>query len=325
MTANRLLYTTAMTLSLAMACGDDTPEPLRDDKPAEDAGAEDAGSEDAGDAPELLDCDVSNTLAAGDVTMTLSHGGVDRSFVLHVPASYDGKKLVPLVLDIHGLNGSAEYQKLTSGWLEKSDEQGFLVAYPSGLASSWNGGAYCCGQSRTDKVDDEGFMRALVEKLKGETCVNPKRVYATGLSNGGAMAHLLACHAADMFAAVAPISMGSGALPCEPSRGISVTMFRATGDELVPYETSEKTPIPSAQADLDQWKTTNQCKGSPDTTRSPCQTYSECKDGSDVTLCTITTTAADTPWGGHLLYTQAAREGVKVPDFVWPVFERHRL
>ncbi len=52
--------------------------------------------------------------------------------------------------------------------------------------------------------------------------------------------------------------------------------------------------------------------------------YTQCKGGSDVTFCTISTTANDV-LGGHLLYTEAVREGVKVPDFVWATFERHQL
>jgi polyhydroxybutyrate depolymerase len=308
------------------ACGDDPaqePAPSDAGETATDAGmGEDEGEDSA--VPEQLDCRAASALAAGDMAMTLSHDGVERRFLLHVPAAYDGKKLLPLVLDMHGLNGTPEYQKSTSGWLEKSDQQGFLLVHPEGLSSSWNAGSLCCGQSLTDQVDDEGFLRALVTKLKSETCVNPKRVYATGLSNGGAMAHLLACRAADMFAAVAPISMSNSTTPCEPSRGISVTMFRGTADELVPYD-SPDSKFASAEADLEQWQLRNDCKGSAATLPSQCKTYSGCRDASEVTLCTIPTSTADAPWSGHLLYLPAVREGVQIPDFVWSVFERHTL
>jgi polyhydroxybutyrate depolymerase len=257
--------------------------------------------------------------------MTVMHGGVERTFLLHVPASYDGKKLVPLVLDIHGYGGTAEYQKSTSGFREKSDEQGFLLAHPQGLNNSWNGGQLCCGQSLADKVDDEGFLRALVEKVEGAGCVNAKRVYATGLSNGGAMSHLLACHSADMFAAAAPISMSNSFMPCEPSRGISVTMFRATADELVPYDSPSST-FASAESDFTSWKERNACTGEAEMPNALCKSYANCKDGAEVTLCTVpTTSAADAPWGGHLLYAPAQREGVKIADFVWAMFERHSL
>lgn len=259
----------------------------------------------------------------GDHSLMLSHGGLERRFLLHVPSSYDGNKRVPLVLDVHGYGSSADQQKLISGWVAKSDERGFLLVHPDGHARSWNGGTLCCGEAMKTGVDDEGFMRAIVSKLKADACVDAKRVYATGLSNGGAMAHLLACRAADVFAATAPVSMSNGAVPCEPPRGISLMMFRATGDELVPYESGVK-PLPGAQADFDGWKVRNGCTGEP-TTDGVCKTYSQCKDGAEVTLCTITTTVADTPWAGHVLYPQALREDAGVPSLVWPMFERHPL
>lgn len=323
MTGRGWLYAVVMTAGVGLGCGDDaegTPK-VNEELPG-DAGSE--GAEDSGpepDASEPLTCDKAGSLSPGDVMMTLTHAGADRRFLVHVPASYTGDTLVPLVLDIHGLNGTPEYQKSTSGWLEKSDEKGFLVVYPGGLENSWNGGL-CCGPSAMSKVDDEGFLRAVVEKLKSEACVNPKRVYATGLSNGGAMSHLLACRASDVFAAVAPISMSNSATPCEPTRAVSVTMFRATADTLVAYNGGT---YASAEADLDAWKARNECKGEASTPNAQCKSYTQCKGGSDVTLCTIATSLDDAPWGGHLLYTQAVREGVKVPDFVWPVFERHRL
>jgi polyhydroxybutyrate depolymerase len=315
-------------MGLCPGCGDDAVggTPLADAEPPADtgqSGEDDAGAGEDASAPEP--CGKASGLAPGDVAMTLTHAGTERRFLVHVPASYKGDVLVPLVLDIHGLGGTAEYQKTTSGWQKKSDELGFLLVHPSGLDSSWHAGALCCGASLTSKVDDEGFLRALVAKVQSEACVDQKRVYATGLSNGGAMSHLLACRASDVFAAVAPISMSNSTMPCAPTRGISVTMFRATADELVAYD-SPGSLFLSAEADFTEWKLRNDCKGEAASPNARCKSYTQCKDGSDVTLCTIPTTKeGDAPWGGHLLYTPAEREGVKVPDFVWATFERHHL
>jgi hypothetical protein len=118
--------------------------------------------------------------------------------------------------------------------------------------------------------------------------------------------------------------MSNSTTPCEPARGISVTMFRATADELVFYD-SPGSMFLSAPADFDGWKGRNACSGEADTSRDKCKTYSGCKDASEVTLCSVPTTSADAPWSGHLLYAPASREGMNIPDFVWPVFERHAL
>jgi polyhydroxybutyrate depolymerase len=130
--------------------------------------------------------------------------------------------------------------------------------------------------SLANHVDDEGFLRAVVAKTRADGCIDPKRVYATGLSNGGAMSHLLACRAADVFAATAPVSMGNGTVPCAPARPVSVIMFRGTADPLVPYAGGF---IPGAQADFDQWKALDGCAGAPvpSATNGLCQTHAACR------------------------------------------------
>jgi polyhydroxybutyrate depolymerase len=273
-----------------------------------------AGTGAAGSGSTSVDC-TGKTLAAGDSTEMLQHDGQNRRYLLHVPAKYDGGKAVPLVLDIHGLTSSDTAQKGLSGWQKKSDEEGFILVHPDGLGNSWNGGDLCCGSSQSSGVDDEGFMRAIVQKVSERACIDPKRVYASGLSNGGAMSHLLACNASDVFAATAPVSMGNGTRPCDPSRPISVIMFRGTADTLVSYNGGL---FPSAKADFDQWKMLNGCTGTPTKTHSICETYTGCEGGTEVTLCTI-------QGGSHVVYGQSASAGAPVPDVAWEAFLRQTL
>jgi polyhydroxybutyrate depolymerase len=267
------------------------------------------------DASSTSDSAVSpNSLAPGDYSETLDHDGVVREYLVHVPAGYTGTTPVPLVIDIHGFRSPAGPQSRLSGWREKSDEVGFIVVYPMGLDLSWNAGSLCCGPSQANGVDDEGFMRALVAKMGLQASIDSKRVYATGISNGGAMAHMLACRDADLFAATAPVSMGNGTNPCQPTRPISVVMFRGTRDVSVPYDGGE---FPSAQADFDQWKSLNGCTGEPATAHGICQTYAGCSAGVEVTLCTIDS--------GHVLYADAVTQGAAVPDVAWEAFARQAL
>ncbi|HKU38376.1 MAG TPA: PHB depolymerase family esterase [Polyangiales bacterium] len=255
-------------------------------------------------------------LPQGDSRKTLQHGGLQREYVVHVPPSYDGRKLVPLVIDIHGYTYTEADQEAVSGWQTKSDAEGFIVVYPKGLDDSWNGGSVCCGASQKDGVDDEGFVRAIVKQLSRDACLDEKRIYATGLSNGGALSYLLACRAADVFAATAPVSIGNGTRPCEPARPISVVMYRGKSDDLVPYDGGKS--YASAAADLEEWKTLNACTGAPRKVNGVCDQYSDCKAGTEVMLCTI-------PDGTHILYSDAAKAGAPVADVVWEAFERHAL
>ena len=254
------------------------------------------------------------TSLRGNSEASLTHDGQRRTYSVHVPPGYDGRTPVPLVIDMHGLTSSDTAQAGMSGWRAKAYREGFIVVHPQGISNSWNGGRLCCGTAQRTGVDDVGFMRAIVNRFKAEECVDPKRVYATGLSNGGAMSHRLACEAADVFAATAPVSMGNGTIPCNPSRAISVVMFRGTTDALVSYNGGI---FPSAQADFEQWRNLNGCTGTPQTVRGGCRRYSSCRDGVNVQLCTVN--------AGHVLYSSASLQGMNVPDTAWEIFETQTL
>jgi poly(hydroxyalkanoate) depolymerase family esterase len=231
---------------------------------------------------------------------------------VHVPEGLAADAAVPLVVDIHGLTSTAEAQSRLSGWRQKGDQEGFIVAHPQGLGNSWNAGSLCCGSSLNNKVDDEGFIRAMVTQVEGAACIDVKRVYVTGLSNGGAMSHFLACRAADVFAAGAPVSMGNGTRPCEPSRPISMVMTRGTQDTLVNFNGGL---FPSAAADFEQWKTLNGCQGQAAASDQLCQVFTQCNGNVEVKACAIN--------AGHVLYSNSQR--FSVPDVVWKTFETQRL
>jgi polyhydroxybutyrate depolymerase len=234
-------------------------------------------------------------LEPGDTTATLQVGGMARTFSLHVPTGYTGKSPVPLVLDWHGLGSSGAAQKGLSGYDALSDQEGFIVAWANGLDNAWNIGP-CCTQSRT--IDDLEFARAVVDDIKSRACIDPKRVYADGYSMGGGMSYYLACNAADVFAAVAPSAfdlLAEDEMPCKPVRPISVISFRGTSDPIVPYTGGASSPpnglnvtihFRGAEATFEHWSTLNGCMGEPMSTSGGCQTYSECAEGTEVTLCT---------------------------------------
>ena len=236
----------------------------------------------------------------GTTTQNIQFGGTARSYILHVPASYTGKAAVPLVLDFHGILLNDTIQEGISGWQAKADKEGFIVAWPNGIDTAWNVGP-CCTTSRT--VDDVGFAKAVVNQIAGQTCVDKKRVYATGYSMGGGMTLDLACNAADVFAAAAPAAFdlmdpAQNNWPCNPSRPITVVDFRSTGDPIVPYNGGATNPpngLPIVVTFLGAVKTfqkfaqLDQCTGSPtddSALGAGCQTYKQCGAGVQLTLCT---------------------------------------
>lgn len=269
-------------------------------------------------APTGATCSDKAPLSGGDHTYTLQHDGRNRSYIVHIPRGYLAEKAVPLVLDFHGHMSSAAQEKSGSGWLEKADAKGFIVVFPSGIGGSWNVGN-CCGQALSQNSDDVGFAKAIVDKLKTIACIDPKRVYATGISNGGGFAHRLACEAADVFAAIAAASADLVTEPCTPVRPISEMSIRGTGDRLVAYEgglVGSGWHSPGAVGGFELWQDVDNCTGSPDTIHQYCQRFTQCEDDVEVMLCTL-------PRVGHILYDNAL--GFDVPDVAWEMFERQTM
>lgn len=178
-------------------------------------------------------------LPPGESTRTLTHGGIERSYILHMPATYDSTRPVAVVLVFHGGGGNAHNAVRVTGFNEQSDRSGFLAVYPNGTGRledailTWNGGD-CCGYAQERNVDDVGFVRALLADLESIVQVDPQRVYATGMSNGAIFSYRLACEMSGMFAAIGPVA-GTLNVDCQPAQPVSVIHFHGTSDRHLPY------------------------------------------------------------------------------------------
>ena len=262
-------------------------------------------------------------LPAGDHERTLAFGGFERSYLLHVPPRYEGAA-VPLVVDLHGFTSNAVQQRAISGMAAVADAKGFLVVYPNGVRNAWNA-KLCCGNP---DVDDVAFLRAVIDAVAAETPVDRRRIYATGLSNGGAMSHRLACDAADIFAAAAPMAFPLADLPatgCQPSRSIPVLTVMGLTDVLVRYEGG---PFSSAAETFTYWRDVNGCgRGTPEVRdargRSRCEIDTSCAGGVAVGLCSVTARAfPGTSFDGHLLYLN---DDYVLAEVAWDFLSQFRL
>ena len=293
MSLEKLRIVGSLFLALtAWACGEDVKA---HDQPVSDSGTPDTGgstTEDSGaDAPPPGDtrpCEGS-TLTNGN--FMLMHGGLQYSYVVHVPPSYDGTKRTPLLLNWHPYGTTALEQQFYTGTDILSDEQGFIVVYPTSPDKSWNGGTCCFNpDGGIPNHDDVGFARALVAEISRQACVDSKRIYSTGMSNGGFMSHRLACEAADLFAAVVPVASTMGVANCQPARPIAIMHHHGTEDLTIPYQASMFSAEGVGVAEMmGLWGARNGCKKGPDTTFQmgtvTCQTWSQCMAGVLVTLC----------------------------------------
>lgn len=197
--------------------------------------------------------------APGTTTaLTLVSEGRERSYVLYVPSGYDGATALPLVLNFHGLGSNgAEQHFYAAGLAPIADREGFLIASPDGINRAW---------LATPGVNDITFTRDLVAAIGEVACVDPARVYATGMSNGGFMSAALACFAGDLVAAVAPVAglTAPGALCGDP---VPFIAFHGTDDRIVPYLPGTLAPTggnyAGARALMDDWAKFNRCEGEP--------------------------------------------------------------
>lgn len=255
----------------------------------------DAGTEAGG--PSAVTCS-DKTGKKGSPTLTLQSGGRTRSAILHVPEKYDPTQGTMLVLNFHGFTSAGWQQSLLTRMSQESDARGFIVAYPEGVAASWNAGD-CCGTAWTDAVDDVKFVRDLIDRIEADYCIDPRRVFATGMSNGGFLSHRLACEVSDRIAAVAPVAGVLGIDGCAPKRPMPVLHFHGTADPMVPY--GGGTPIipqlgvglkfRSVAETMDYWRKQNGCSSFEQTIfqkgDATCVQWPDCNAGAATVLCTI--------------------------------------
>lgn len=257
------------------------------------------GFDAAVDSGSAVNC-TGKTGGEGSLSLTVQSGGRTRTSLLHVPEKYDPTLGTMLVLNFHGFTSAGWQQALLTRMSQHSDQRGFIVAYPEGVAASWNAGD-CCGTAWTDSVDDVKFVRDLLDRIEDEYCIDPRRIYATGMSNGGFLSHRLACEVSDRIAAVAPVAGVLGIAPekCAPTRPVPVLHFHGTADPLVPYQGG--TPlIPQLGAGivfrsvadtLAYWRSHDGCSAfdktfyqQGDTT---CVEWPDCAQGAQAAVCTI--------------------------------------
>ncbi|MBS2024496.1 MAG: hypothetical protein JST92_19015 [Deltaproteobacteria bacterium] len=217
----------------------------------------------------------------------LTSGGHVRRFVLVLPPD-DSATPRPLVLNFHGLVETPGLHQALTRMDDETRKRGLVLAYPEGFGNSWNAGS-CCGRGQDEQLDDVRFLRELVSQLGDELCIDLRRVYATGISNGGMISWRLACEASDVFAAIAPVAGVNVTPACAPKRNVPVLAFHGTGDFVVTPE-GGRFSLPSLESTISAAESRNGCTGERtvrykhgDTT---C-TSKQCPSDADVILCTI--------------------------------------
>lgn len=185
-------------------------------------------------------------LPAGTHRRALRVDGRTRSYLVHVPSGLQSGPAA-VVLVFHGGGGNAENAVRMSHFDRAADKHGFVAVFPEGTGRlrdrflTFNAGN-CCGAAMDGGVDDVAFARALVDDLAAVVPVDRKRLFVTGMSNGGMMSYRLACEAADLFAAAAPVAGANNLEACRPALPVALLAVHGTADRNVKFEGGRTDP-----------------------------------------------------------------------------------
>ncbi len=278
-------------------------------------------------------------LTPGDYEQSLVFDGRTRNYTLHLPRGIGDKVALALVLVLHGGGGNEDNADRITGFSALADQENFIVVYPAGTGKladkllTWNAGN-CCGYARDNQVDDVGFLRALIEKLHREYPIDPKRVYATGGSNGGMLSYRLACEASDVFAAIAPV-VGALNVECKPAHPVSVIAFNGMQDQHVLFEggTPKTSVDPHARVDqsvafaMEFWSKQNRCAPAPRHTATGNilrDEYTGCANGTSVVLYAIKNGGHAWPGGARSSwFGDIPTREISATDVMWEFFKAH--
>ena len=295
-------------------------------------------------------------LTPGNHNLSLHFGDRTRRFIVHMPPQVREGRPLPVVLSFHGGGGTARGTQEYTGTDSIADREGFIVVYPEGTGvlprrlHTWNAGT-CCGYARDHHVDDVGFVRALLDDLARRTPIDQRRVYATGLSNGGMMSYRLAAELGDRIAAIAPIAGGMVVDSIRSPRPVPIMHIHSVDDPRALYAggvgpsfpfTNIRVVHPVMDSVIARWARFDGCPGTPVVgetihgrsgspsaghTATPIR-YAPCAGGSEIVLWKLT--GAGHVWPGAGVqswqkYVGPATDVIGADTLMWRFFQRFSL
>lgn len=244
-------------------------------------------------------------VAPGNHTWELELGKFKREFRVHVPQSYTPGRPAPMVVAFHGFNSDpSEFIPLIK-LNDVAEDAGFIAVYPEAtrgfdvggytMMRGWNAGI-CCGEQAdrliySRDIDDVEFTRKVIDVVEKRLCIDRKREFAFGYSNGGMFVQRLACEMSDKFAAATSVSGSLVFKGCRPARAMPLLMVHGNADDIVPYGGGGIVNFAPAPKTANEWARRNRCSNERVVTekqgKKTCQRWSGCKDSSEVIFCTL--------------------------------------
>jgi polyhydroxybutyrate depolymerase len=271
-----------------------------------------------------------------------------RTFIVHVPPGFDGKSKVAIVFMLHGAGGSGEGAISQTGWDVKSDHEGFIAVFPDGTSSHptlpakfltnprlWNDGSGR-GAIGVDKVDDLGFISAMIDFLEARYAADPMRIYCTGFSNGASMTFSVGLNLANRIAAIGPVAGHFWESEKQLTYPVPLLYIVGTDDPLnplgggkvkLPWETVENRP--PVEDSLKEWERMLGCGPEVQTARSKGVlevAYDQCAKGGEVEYYRVEGLGHIWPGGKSRLpekWVGKPSDSLNATDVIWEFFKTH--
>ena len=279
--------------------------------------------------------------SSGSYRYTLQHDGLERAYRVHVPKSWSAAKPMPMLLVFHGGGGNMDYQADDRyyGLISKSESAGFIAVFPNGYSrrggklASWNAGN-CCAGARDENIDDVGFVRKMIERLRTTVVFDDKRIYSTGMSNGALFSYRLACEMSETIRGIASVAGSDGTKTCNPTRPVSILEIHAKDDEFVLFNGGAGKNLKiladfvSVPETISRWVQRNGCPAAPkrvlETEGAYCDSYAPCREGTEVKLCVTERGGHSWPGGIKVRTGEPGSKALIANDVMWEFFGRHR-
>jgi polyhydroxybutyrate depolymerase len=290
-----------------------------------------------------------STGSGHNVAREMVHDGLIRKYLLYIPDSLEQVDNAPLVLVFHGGFGSGKRIAGRVGMNAIADREKFIVAYPDAVDRHWNDGR----STTASGADDVAFILALIERIRQTYSIDEKRIYASGLSNGGYLTTRLACESSDVIAAFAPV-ISTMPVPlnvnCKPGQPVPVMMINGRDDPLVPWQGGALSSgkrmggkggeVISVPDTIEFWRRHNNCseesaetllpdKDPGDGTLVKQTAYENCDAGSEVVLLTVI--GGGHTWPGaperRRMNKRTGRTSydINASEVIWNFFKRQAL
>jgi polyhydroxybutyrate depolymerase len=266
--------------------------------------------------------------AAGQSSESFTFQGVARTFQLYVPRGYTGTKNVPVVFDFHGFGSDAVQQMVYGNFEPEADRDTFLIVAPDGQVPD---NRHFNLTAEKGLQNDVQMVGALLDHIQATFCVDRNRVYATGMSDGGAMTSVLACSLSNRFAAFGAVAV---IIACGGSHPVPIMAFSGTADPVVPFNGGTVSccggaHLGAAPDAMAKWAAHNHCAADFHDVRLGTEvrrrTWTGCAPGSAAVFYIIDGGGHTWPGSIHIAGLGMTTDQIDASATIWRFFQAHPL